>query len=167
MMHIFFVPGNDLAHAYAAEMTTDSVRTDHPDIERLLWTPRHSLWRWPLAAASATAALAHIPVIGSHLRQAPYMGEEFIVLTAACLLLATAALICDSIAVYALTVLTCGLAILGYILTRTISFPQLSDDVGNWLEPLGVVSVLAEALAVIAASRALRDHSTSQSRIRV
>ncbi len=77
----------------------------------LLWTPLHSRWRWPLVAATVVTAAAHLPVIAPHLREAPYMGEEFIVLTIACLLLGLAAVICDSPAVYGLTVVTCGLAI--------------------------------------------------------
>ena len=118
---------------------------------RFLWEPRHSPWRWPLATAAAVAAIAHVPVIGPHLHEASYMGEEFIVLTAACLLLAGAALVCDSAAIYCSTAITCGLAVLGYLATRLVAFPSLADDVGNWLEPLGVVSVLAEIVALIAA----------------
>ena len=33
-------------------------------------------------------------------------------------------------------------------MTRLVAFPELADDVGDWLEPLGVVSVLAESTAV-------------------
>lgn len=116
-----------------------------------LWTPRRSLWRWPLAAAALVAAVAHIPVIAPHLDEAPYMGEEFIVLTVACVLLAIAASACDSAAVYVLGAATGGLAVAGYIATRSVAFPQLGDDVGNWFETLGVVSVLAE-LAMVAAA---------------
>lgn len=128
-----------------------------------LWTARHTPWRWPLATASALAAVAHVPVIGPHLAEAPYLGEEFIVLTAACLLLALAALVCDSAAVYGLSLLTCGLAIIGYVATRLVAFPQLADDVGNWFEPLGVVCVLAEVLAVIAATSGLLWHRRAHS----
>jgi len=39
-----------------------------------------------------------------------------------------------------------GLAILAYILSRSIGLPQIRDDVGNWAEPLGVVAVAAEAV---------------------
>ncbi len=124
-----------------------------------LWVPRHSPWRSLLVSAIALAAVAHLPEIGPHLEQAPYMGEEFIVLTAACLLLGFAAIVCDSAAVYTLTALTCGLAIAGYLATRLIAFPLLQDDVGNWLEPLGVVSIVAESLAVLAAIIALRTTS--------
>lgn len=126
-----------------------------PALERLLWTPLHSRSRWAVAAGAAVAGVAHIQVIGPHLREAPYMGEEFIVLTAACLLLALAAVVCDSAAVYLLTVMTCGLAVAGYAATRLVAFPLLADDVGNWLEPLGVLSVCAETVCVIAAGRAL------------
>lgn len=135
-------------------MTTDA----HSGANEFFWTARRSSWRWPLALAAAIACIAHIPVIGPHLSEAPYMGEEFIVLTVACGLLAIAAVLCDSAAVYALVTLTCGLALIGYLATRLVAFPQLSDDVGNWFEPLGVVSVLAEIAAVAAATCGLYGH---------
>ena len=52
--------------------------------------------------------------------------------------------------------LTCGLAIIGYAATRLVAFPMLADDVGNWFEPLGVISVLSEAIVVGCALTALR-----------
>ena len=107
--------------------------------------------RWVVAVAAAVAAIAHVPVIAPHLDEAPYMGVLFIVLTAACAFLAVAALVRGGRAVYALTVLTCGLAVLGYVATRLVAFPMLADDVGNWLEPLGVVSIASESIAVAAA----------------
>lgn len=136
-----------------------------PTYGSLLWTPLRSRGRWLLATATFIAALAHVPVIGPHLSEAPYMGEEFIVLTAACLLLGVAALACDSPAVYGLTVMTCGLAVVGYIATRLVAFPQLADDVGNWFEALGVVSVAAETVAVITAISALRSAGRRSARV--
>jgi hypothetical protein len=115
--------------------------------------------RWVLAAAAGIAAIAHVPVIGPHLEEAPYMGVLFVVLTAACAFLALAALVRGGRAVYLLTVLTCGLAVLGYVATRLVAFPMLADDVGNWLEPLGVVSIVSESIAVAAAVVALRRRS--------
>src|SRR5690242_13016203 len=100
--------------------------------------PLRSPWRALVVVATAVASAAHIPVIGPHLDEAPYMGVLFIVLTAACAALATATMLRDTRAVYALVMLTCGLAVLGYAATRLIAFPMLSDDLGNWLEPLGV-----------------------------
>ncbi len=120
-----------------------------------------SRWRVVVVLATVVASVAHIPVIGPHLDEAPYMGVLFIVLTAACGVLAVAALVRDSRAVYALVILTCGLAVIGYAATRLVAFPMLSDDVGNWLEPLGVVSVVAETVAVVAAVAALAAHRRS------
>lgn len=117
-----------------------------------------SRWRVLVVVGTAVACVAHIPVIGPHLAEAPYMGVLFIVLTVACAALASAVLIRDSRAVYALVVLTCGLAVIGYAATRLVAFPMLSDDVGNWLEPLGVVSIISETVAVAAAIGALLGH---------
>ena len=117
--------------------------------------PLRSRLRWLTVPAIAVAAAAHIPVTPEHLHEAPYMGVLFIVLTAACAALGLTLLVRDAAAVYALAVLTCGLAILGYAATRLVAFPMLGDDVGNWLEPLGVVSVLSEAAVVVSAVVAL------------
>jgi hypothetical protein len=111
--------------------------------------------RWVLALAAAVAATAHVPVIAPHLDEAPYMGILFIVLTAACSVLAVAALVRDTAVVYSLATLTCGLAIIGYAATRLVAFPMLADDVGNWMEPLGIVSIVSEAVVVGAAVSAL------------
>lgn len=116
-----------------------------------LYRPLATPHRWVLAAAALVAALAHVPVIAPHLDEAPYMGALFIVLTGACLGLAVAAVARDSRAVYCAAALTCGLAVAGYVATRLFAFPMLADDVGNWLEPLGVVSIAAET-AVVAIS---------------
>lgn len=118
--------------------------------------PLHSPVRPVLVVAAVVVAAAHVPVIAPHLDEAPYMGALFIVLTVGCLAIGLAALIRDSAAVYALAVLTCGLAVAGYAATRVVAFPRLADDVGNWLEPLGVVSVLSEALVIATAVTALR-----------
>ncbi len=121
--------------------------------------PLRSGWRWVLAAGALTAAGAHGPVIGPHLEQAPYLGVLFVLLTGACLFLAAAAVSRDDTIVYGLSILTCGAAIVGYVATRLFAFPQLADDVGQWLEPLGVASSLAEAAVVFAAVNALRRPS--------
>jgi hypothetical protein len=120
-----------------------------------LWLPMRYPWRWALTLCAAISALAHIPVVGEHLAEAPYMGEEFLVLIVGCTLIGVAALICDSAALYLLAVITCGLAIAGYAATRIVAFPRLADDVGNWFEPLGVVSIIAESATVAIALCAL------------
>ncbi len=124
----------------------------------------HRPHRWILAVAAVVTAAAHMPVIAPHLDEAPYMGALFIVLTLACGVLATGALMRDAATVYLASVLTCGSAILGYAATRLVAFPMLGEDVGNWLEPLGVVSVLAEAVVIAAAVAALVPSHDRQAR---
>jgi hypothetical protein len=124
----------------------------------MFWTrPLRSPWRLLMAVAAVVAAIAHGPVIGEHLSEAPYMGVMFILLTIACLALAAIALARDCAAVYVAAIAVCGLAVLGYAATRTFAFPMLADDVGNWLEPLGVLAIISELTVVVSAGRALRQ----------
>lgn len=125
-------------------------------LERVLGPSLDSRFRPLVVLSAVVAAVAHIPVIKPHLSEAPYMGALFIVLTAACLVLAMTLTIHDGAVVYGLSILTCGLAVVGYAATRLVAFPMLADDVGNWLEPLGVVSIAAESIVVAGASLALR-----------
>jgi hypothetical protein len=127
---------------------------------------QESRWRWLMVPAVLIAAAAHLPVIAPHLEEAPYMGVLFVVLTGACVLLASAAISWDTPVVYALAVLTCGLAVLGYIATRVLSFPMLADDVGNWFEPLGLVSIAAESIVVLTAALALRSANSREAVLR-
>jgi hypothetical protein len=43
---------------------------------------------------------------------------------------------------------------------------MLADDVGNWFEPLGVLSVLSESVVVTAAASALLNHRVGPGRRR-
>jgi len=38
--------------------------------------------------------------------------------------------------------------IVGYIVNRTVGMPGAKDDIGNWFEPLGLLSLFIEAFAV-------------------
>jgi len=119
--------------------------------DEFLWTPLRSLLRWPLAGLSVISAAAHLPVLSDHFHEVPYIGVEFIVLIAACVLIAIAAPAWDTTALYAVAAFTCGLAVAAYIATRAVRLPGLADDVGDWFEPLGVVAVLAESATVLVA----------------
>jgi hypothetical protein len=90
------------------------------------------------------------------------MGVLFVILTVACLALGYAALVWDSPAVYLAAAMTCGLAIVGYGATRLVAFPLLADDVGNWLEPLGVLSVTTESVVVAVVATALFHRAGSR-----
>jgi hypothetical protein len=125
-------------------------------MKQFLLAARHSSWRLALVPAMLAAAAFHLPVIAAHLVEAPYMGILFIALSGACVVLAAVLINFDSPAIYALAVLTCGSAVAGYGASRLVAFPMLADDVGDWAEPLGVASVVAELVVVVTGCIALR-----------
>lgn len=107
-----------------------------------------------IATLLASAAF-HIPVIAPHLHEAPYIGVLFIALTVACVALAVALAMRDSAPTWATAAAVTALAVIAYILSRTVGLPEIGDDIGNWTEPLGVASITAETLTVILAVAAL------------
>ena len=96
------------------------------------------------------AGVAHLPVTPEHLREAPYVGVSFAVFAAVAMALGAYLWRRPSRRAVAVSCALCGAAVLTYVATRMIAFPQIGDDVGNWLEPWGVVSVTLEVLAVAA-----------------
>ena len=119
-------------------------------------SPRIAALRTALTLAAATAAAAHVPVIAPHLDEAPYMGVLFVLFTGFCALVALAAPRLDDPRLYAAAATVCGAGIVTYAATRLVAFPQLADDVGNWTEPLGLVSIAAEAVVVATAGALFR-----------
>ncbi len=55
----------------------------------------------------------------------------------------------DSRLTWMLAGATAGLTMIGFILTRTIGLPGFPDNVGNWLEPLGLASLWVEGLVLV------------------
>jgi len=54
--------------------------------------------------------------------------------------------------------LTLGVAagpIAGYVLSRGPGLPDYADDIGNWTEPLGVVSLIVEGVLFVLAAATL------------
>lgn len=114
------------------------------------WEPGlWSGWRWPASTFAVAASLAHLPVMDEHLQDAPYMAGLFALFSLAVLGLAAALLLADTAVRYVLLGGWCLLAVLVYAATRTVAFPQLQADVGNWVDAWGLVALGAE-LAVAA-----------------
>ncbi|MBV9650626.1 MAG: hypothetical protein JO296_10860 [Pseudonocardiales bacterium] len=45
--------------------------------------------------------------------------------------------------------------VVGYVLSRGPGLPHYTDDIGNWGEPLGIISLLVEGILLIAATTSL------------
>jgi hypothetical protein len=108
-----------------------------------------SRFRLPAAAAALVAAVAHVPVTGVHLQEAPYIGVLFIVLEVVLVALALMLVLADRPWVWTAATVVPALAVGAYVASRSVGLPQIPDDVGNWVEPLGLVAVTAEAVLVV------------------
>ena len=49
---------------------------------------------------------------------------------------------------YLASALLSVLVLVGYIVNRTLGMPGATDDIGNWFEPLGLLSIAIEIFAV-------------------
>jgi hypothetical protein len=158
-------PGLYLATAGAAvvfstiflPMPLPATTSEEPTGEssRLFTAAIASPLRFPAALLAVVAGLAHVPVTPDHLNEAPYIGISFMVLTTVCVVLAATMLVWDSAVVWATLGAACLLAVVAYVLSRTVGLPLMADDVGNWMERLGVISVLTESGVVVLAGFAL------------
>jgi hypothetical protein len=110
--------------------------------------------RWPVVTLLFVASMAHVPVIAPHLEEAPYMGVLFIAFSCTSFTLASLLAWKPAPWCYPAAGILCAAAIVAYAATRLVAFPLLADDVGAWWEPLGIVSVLAEAGVVAIVSAA-------------
>jgi hypothetical protein len=118
-------------------------------------SPR-SLWRIAAATALLAAGVVHIPLIREHLHEAPYIGVLFIALTVACGGCAVLLVAYDHPLVWTLSGGVAALAVIGYLLSRTVGLPQIGDDIDNWSDPWGTAALLTEGLVVVIAAFALR-----------
>ena len=119
-------------------------------------SPLRSEWRWPAAALLAEIAAIHIALVPQHLREAPYAAGLFIALSAASLAVAALMLYRDDSPVWTAAGGLAAGAIAAYVLSRSIGLPMMSDDIGDWFNPLGIGAVGAEAITVVISLLILR-----------
>lgn len=107
-----------------------------------------SLWKWPAAACLVVTAAIHATLVPQHLREAPYAGVLFLCLSAAAAVLAAVLVTTNDERAWLATAALSAGAVLAYLLSRSVGLPSLGDDVGDWLNPLGVAAVVVEAAAM-------------------
>jgi hypothetical protein len=123
-----------------------------------LWDPaQHSQWRWPAALFLLVNAAIHLYLAPMHLIEAPYIGALFIALSAACIILAVLLTFLDNTLVWTATGTISLLALIAFLISRTIGLPQIGDDIGNWTDPLGYPNMVVEILTVAVAVVVLRS----------
>lgn len=118
-------------------------------------------WRWPVIGALVATAAIHLTLVPGHLREAPYAGVLFIALSASALAVAAVLAVSNHPLAWLGAVGISLSALLAYLASRSIGLPSLSDDIGDWLNPLGVVAVLCEGAVALIGWRALAQVASS------
>lgn len=112
-------------------------------------TPLHSDLQQPAVGGILLAGLAHLPPLKEHLLMAPAWGVLFGLFTLICAVLAIGIGRRDTPLGYTAVGVTSLMAISTYVLSRLVALPQIADDVHNWGEPWGMVSITAEVYTLI------------------
>jgi hypothetical protein len=104
----------------------------------------------------AGVAVTHLIGLPDTLEEARYMAVLFCGLIAASLVLAVVLAAGRHVEriLIAAGVLS-ALTIVGYVLSRSVGLPQLEDQVGMWMDPVGIASLVFEATLVLLAVPAL------------
>ena len=108
-----------------------------------------SIWRWPAAAALSATAAIHMTLVPEHLREAPYAGALFIALSVAALATAILLSATDHELVWLAGVTISLGALVAYFISRSVGLPSMSDDIGDWANPLGLAAVACETLTLV------------------
>lgn len=79
--------------------------------------------RWFGASLLLITAATHIPLVSSHLQEAPYIGVLFIALSVLSLALAVLLLRYDTLPVWVATGAMTALAVIAFLASRTVGLP--------------------------------------------
>jgi hypothetical protein len=107
-----------------------------------------------VAAGLFGIAAAHLADLPGKMQEVPYLGWAYIGLIATSLVLAE---LVTTRADRRLMAASAGLSaavLVGFVINRTIGMPNATDDIGNWTEPLGMISLLIEAAVIWIGARA-------------
>lgn len=103
------------------------------------------------AAGLLGIALIHLLDLPGKLAETRYLGYAYVALIVASLVLAELLLRRDDRRVWGATAGLAGAVLIGFVVNRTVGMPGAMDDIGNWLEPLGLASVFVEGVVVLLA----------------
>jgi hypothetical protein len=118
----------------------------------------HRLARGLAVVALLSLIAAHVPVAVEHLIEVPYLGVAFYAFVLASAALLGSLLDRSRTFVWVCTAVGSIGALGVYVLSRTLGLPGASDDIGDWSNRFGFISVVSElALIIIAVSVLIRD----------
>lgn len=107
-----------------------------------------------LAAGGLVAiAVVHLLDLPGKLDETPYLGVLYILGPIITSLLAAALIVGSRSRIgWLLAGAIAAATAIGYCLSRTTGLPHADDDIGNWTEPLGIASLIAEGTVMLLAA---------------
>ncbi len=124
--------------------------TTHPDLNHTA--------RGVGAIGLGAIALIHLLDLQGKLSETPYLGIAYIGLIIGCIAAAAMLIRGDVRRGWLLGAGLAAATLVGYAINRTLGMPSATDDIGNWLEPLGLASVFIEACVAVLAAQELRSY---------
>lgn len=103
--------------------------------------------------------LIHLLDLPGKIKETPYLGVAYIFLIIGTLVASAWLAVRDDRRAWALGGGIALLTLIGFVVNRTVGMPNARDDIGNWLEPLGLASLFVEALVVLVSAMVLADRS--------
>jgi hypothetical protein len=118
-----------------------------------------ALARLVAIAALGGVALAHVLQLGDAFAAVDYLGVLFLALIVGCVVLATLLTRMSDELVWSATGALSALVLIGYVLSRTSGLPGFNEEIGEWTEPFGLVSLVFEGLLVCLSTAVLASHA--------
>lgn len=103
------------------------------------------------AIGLAAVALIHVLDLPGKLEETPYLAVGYLALIGLALVTAESLVRKDTLLGWLSALALSVGTVAGFVLTRTVGLPGATDDIGNWLEPLGLASLFVEGAVILLA----------------
>lgn len=103
------------------------------------------------AIGLAAIALIHVLDLPGKLEETPYLAVGYLGLIGAALMVAESLVRKDAALGWLAALGLSTATVAGFVVTRTVGLPGATDDIGNWLEPLGLASLFVEGVVILLA----------------
>lgn len=96
----------------------------------------------------ASVAAIHILDLPGKFAETPYLAAFYVALIIASFVLTERLFIAGTRRDFLAAATLSAAVIVGFTINRTVGMPGATGDIGNWLEPLGLLSIVVEAFVL-------------------
>ena len=115
-------------------------------------TPNHRIIvlnrRVAVGLGLASVAAIHILDLPGKFAETPYLAAFFVALIIASFVLTERLFVAGTRRDFLAAAALSTAVIVGFTINRTVGMPGATGDIGNWLEPLGLLSIVVEAFVL-------------------